>query len=562
MNRPMVLIVDDQYTRDPAEKLLFMRRASLTEADQNGVSQQGECIAQGVFCSGQRWTNEHVENDYAVVRKAVTAYGREGEGWGLVLVDVRFDSGPIGEDGIPTGLPGDDIFGEVVRERLASEFYDLPIVMLSGKRQQELANKEIPYLSKEGLDRDALASALLNYGRLSVNQSRHLLDLDEETVASSPKTIAVFREAFQCARNDASVLILGESGVGKEVLAKYIHRMSARCSAPFVAINVAAIPNELLEAELFGVERRVATGVDARPGKFEQANGGTLFLDEVADIPLAAQVKLLRALQERVVEPVGGRTTTPIDVRIISATSRHIPDLITAGQFREDLYYRINTIPIVIPPLRERPEDILPLAEAFLSRYTSKAGKKGITLSDEAGAILTRHEFQGNNVRELENLIQRIVTATGNHRVISGADMTRLINGLNGSSPATVSAPAAASPDRAAQSISLDQLIELIGNVVIEKDDPNLPEAKPKLEAAFRKLLQRVAGAALERCRDPLTGELKRQTAVRLLTGDLSLKGKSPARIINDILGRKQEDSLTDQDLERLVELWRNSRSA
>ncbi|MCX7676146.1 MAG: sigma-54 dependent transcriptional regulator, partial [Alteraurantiacibacter sp.] len=216
----------------------------------------------------------------------------------------------------------------------------------------------------------------------------------------------VYRMITRVLRNDLTVLILGESGTGKELVAEAIHQLGARKDGPFVAVNTAAIPRELIESELFGHERGAFTGATARNiGKFEQANGGTLFLDEIGDMPPEAQTRLLRALQSGRIRRVGGDQEIAIDVRIIAATNRNLEPMIAAGTFREDLYYRLNVVPIHLPPLRERTGDIEPLARHFLRR-AAKEGLPSRRLSTAAAELLARQPWRGN-VRELRNFMFR-----------------------------------------------------------------------------------------------------------------------------------------------------------
>ncbi|WP_145025147.1 sigma-54-dependent Fis family transcriptional regulator [Geobacter argillaceus] len=206
-----------------------------------------------------------------------------------------------------------------------------------------------------------------------------------------------------------SVLLLGETGVGKEVFARSLHDMSVRCDAPFVAINCAAIPHDLVESELFGVEKGAYTGaVSSRPGRFERANGGTLFLDEIGDLPLPAQAKLLRVLQEGEIERLGDHKTRKVNVRLVAATNIDLRLLVKEGKFRSDLYYRLNAFQINIPPLRERKEDVLPLAEHFMEKYSAVRGKKLRGFTDKAKRALLAYQWPGN-VRELQNMIERAV---------------------------------------------------------------------------------------------------------------------------------------------------------
>lgn len=234
---------------------------------------------------------------------------------------------------------------------------------------------------------------------------------DRLMVGDSAKMQRVIDVVARVADSQASVLIRGESGTGKEMVARLIHGNSPRKDGPFVAINCAALPETLLESELFGIERGVATGVEARPGKFELAKGGTVFLDEIGDIPLTLQAKLLRVLQEREVEKLGGRRRIPIDVRILSATHRDLEEMIERGEFRQDLYYRLKVVEIVLPPLRDRKEDIPKLVRFFLDKYGKREGLRDVRITQEALQKLMRHPFPGN-VRELENLIEGALALT------------------------------------------------------------------------------------------------------------------------------------------------------
>jgi DNA-binding NtrC family response regulator len=210
--------------------------------------------------------------------------------------------------------------------------------------------------------------------------------------------------------SSVDVLITGESGTGKEMVAKAIHYNSPRARKPFVAINCAAIPETLAESELFGIEKGVATQVERRIGKFEEANGGTLFLDEIGDLSQSAQVKILRVLQERVLERVGGRAAIPVDVRVLAATNADLERAIKAGKFRSDLYFRLKVVTIHMPPLREIREDIPLLARAFLHRYCQAMNKQPKSLTAGALRCLTRYDWPGN-ARELENEIKRLVVS-------------------------------------------------------------------------------------------------------------------------------------------------------
>ncbi|MBX9631682.1 MAG: sigma-54 dependent transcriptional regulator, partial [Burkholderiales bacterium] len=240
---------------------------------------------------------------------------------------------------------------------------------------------------------------------------RHMLPAawgeSDAVVAEDAATRDTLELAGRVAATDATVLITGESGTGKEVLARTIHRLSPRADKPFVAINCAAIPENLLESTLFGYEKGAFTGaLNATPGKFEQADGGTLLLDEISEMPLTLQAKLLRVLQEREVERVGARKPIAIDIRVLATSNRDMLAEVRAGRFREDLYYRLNVFPLHNPPLRERRADILPLARRILARGVSRGARPRHTLSAAAEAALTAYGWPGN-IRELENVMQR-----------------------------------------------------------------------------------------------------------------------------------------------------------
>jgi DNA-binding NtrC family response regulator len=234
---------------------------------------------------------------------------------------------------------------------------------------------------------------------------------------ASPTMKAVLEQARDVAASDASVLLMGESGTGKELVARAIHWNGARAGRSFVAVNCAALPDALLESELFGHEKGAFTGaVQKRRGLVAEAEGGTLFLDEIAEMPVALQAKLLRVLQDRVVRPVGGREEFTVDFRLISATNRDLPDLVRSGRFREDLYYRLAVIPIRLPSLRERPEDIALLARHFLQRAAATLGKRVDDFDEAAMAWLQQHRWPGN-IRELENVVERAVTLARGPRI-------------------------------------------------------------------------------------------------------------------------------------------------
>lgn len=269
------------------------------------------------------------------------------------------------------------------------------------------------------------ASALASSRALAAEKARRQA-LEEENrnlrggigdfIAESPAMLRALELVRRVAPLDVSVLVRGESGTGKEKVARLLHELSPRAAKPFVPINCAAVPESLLEAELFGIERGVATGVEARIGKLEKAQGGTLFLDEVGDLSLNLQAKLLRVLQERKLERVGGRREIAVDVRLVAATHRNLEEMLERGEFRQDLYYRLRVVELYLPPLRERPEDIPVLVRHLLERVGRRLGKPGARLTRDAWRLLLSYDYPGN-VRELEHLVEASLALAGGDEI-------------------------------------------------------------------------------------------------------------------------------------------------
>src|SRR6201997_5162298 len=247
-------------------------------------------------------------------------------------------------------------------------------------------------------------------------------------IRTSPKIQDVVKLIEKIANSPLNVLITGESGTGKELAARTIHTNSSRFEKPFIAINCAALPESLLESELFGIEKGVATGVERRVGKIEMARGGTLFLVEIGDMSLSAEAKLLRVLQERKLERVGGRSTIEVDVRVLAATNKDLNNEIKKGSFREDLYYRLNVIHIYMPPLREMKEDIPLLAQYFLSSFANELGRGSMHFSSYAMDCLVNYRWPGN-VRELENEVKRAATLADSD-VIDESDLSENVRSV------------------------------------------------------------------------------------------------------------------------------------
>jgi two-component system response regulator FlrC len=329
--------------------------------------------------------------------------------------------------------------GHVLLREIKSKYPYLPVLLMTAygmieRAVQAMRDGASHYLVKP-FEPDILLAEV----------ARHMLpafaDESGEMLAFDPCTLELLALGRRVAATDATVLVTGESGTGKEILARFIHRHSARAAKPFIAINCAAIPDNLLESTLFGYEKGAFTGAtQASPGKFEQAQGGTLLMDEISEMPLQLQAKLLRVLQEREVERVGGSKVIPLDIRVIATSNRDMVKEVEKGAFREDLYYRLNVFPLHMPPLRQRVQDILPLARHFLSRIAVRFGRHSLTLSGAAESRLTRYSWPGN-IRELENIVQRAVilapaeTVEVDHLLLQDETVAQIERVTSGSAP-------------------------------------------------------------------------------------------------------------------------------
>ncbi|OBS09827.1 sigma-54-dependent transcriptional regulator [Acidihalobacter prosperus] len=311
---------------------------------------------------------------------------------------ARLSDEPVGMVVSDVQMSGLD--GHALLRRIRQLRPDIPVVLMTAYGTIQRAVDAMRDGAADYLVKPFEASVLVEMvSRLMPNTAAS----EGAPVAEDPRTRELLALAGRVAAAEATVMITGPSGSGKEVFAREIHRLSARAEGPFVAINCAAIPENMLEAMLFGYEKGAYTGAhEARAGKFEQANGGTLLLDEISEMDLMLQSKLLRVLQEREVERLGGNRLIPLDVRVLATSNRNLREEVAAGRFREDLFYRLNVFPLHLPPLRERPKDILPLARRLLQRHAGGP----LTLTAAAEHRLLAHDWPGN-VRELDNVIQR-----------------------------------------------------------------------------------------------------------------------------------------------------------
>ncbi|MBS1243096.1 MAG: two component, sigma54 specific, transcriptional regulator, Fis family [Nitrospirae bacterium] len=429
--------------------------------------------------------------------QVITAHdGAEGikrladERIGLVLTDLK--------------LPKKDGF-EVIKAA-KQENPLLPVIVMTAYGTIETAVKAVKegaydFLTKPFDTGHLLVLILRALNTTRVAAENILLRSEFADKLGAPKIIGKSRPLQEitasiqkAAPTNATVLIHGESGTGKELFARAIHYLSNRKDGPFIAINSAAIPRELLESELFGYERGAFTGAEARKlGKFELADKGTVFLDEIGDMDLALQAKILRVIQEQVIERVGGDKPIKIDVRIVAATNKNIEQAVQAKQFREDLFYRLNVFPITIPPLRERRDDIPPLAQHFLNKFSAEVRKGPITIADEAMDILMKSPWKGN-IRELENVIERAVIYAEGGVVRSqdlGISEASIISALAEHVP--MDGPlqeVAAAATRIAESRRIRQVLKQTGG--------NKTRAAEVLQVSYKTLLTKIKDYQLE----------------------------------------------------------------
>jgi two-component system, NtrC family, response regulator AtoC len=375
-----------------------------------------------------------VADDELNMRRVLEAILRR-EGYDVVTAANGLEALGGMKDGVHTvitdlKMPGLDGMG--LLKRLSSEYPDVPVVMITAHGSVESAVEAVKlgafdYLEKpfeQEQIRQVVAKAISTYAlaRRDARPEEPSGHGRFRLVGQSPAIQQIYGVVEKVANTPSTVLITGESGTGKELIARALHENSSRHAGPFIKINCAAIPKTLMESELFGYEKGAFTGaVGAKPGRFELAHGGTLFLDEIGEIPIEMQVKLLRVLQESEFERVGGIKTIKVDVRLVTATNRDLLAEVGAGAFREDLFYRLNVVPIHIAPLRERREDIPLLADHFIAKFNGRLKKEIASITPEAIERLIAYQWPGN-IRELENLVERLV-AISDHEWITDEDL-------------------------------------------------------------------------------------------------------------------------------------------
>ncbi len=397
----------------------------------------------------------HVEAGSAEeARERLRALGPGEDGVGLVLLDVRLP----GDDGLKLlgeigGRPDSPFVVVMTAEdtmRTAVEAMKRGAADYLGKpfdlSRVERIVKELAQAAPEAAEPPERRAPAAETGAPEPRRYKDVA-LPDPLIGRSAPMIEVYKEIGRVARTEMTVLLMGESGTGKELVARAIHANSTRSRAPFVTVNMAAIPKDLIESELYGHERGSFTGaVERRPGKFELAAGGTLFLDEIGELPIDLQAKLLRVLQEREIDRVGGSRPLPVDVRIVAATNADLGRSVEEGRFRRDLYYRLAVVPLRLPPLREREGDVVLLARHFLQKYGEQLKGRSLALAKDAEPLLLSHPWPGN-VRELQNVVQRALLKLAGNRV-TAKDLVSLLpaasaqeRGLGGLVEAILEAP-------------------------------------------------------------------------------------------------------------------------
>ena len=538
MTLPVVLVIDDVFGRNGEEWRAFLAKSGLLPGSE-------EILAEARLISGQICDRNVYRNDYKVIKQAIEDIQGECR-LSMVLLDCNFFSGRVDHAGQPKGKAGDESFGLKVRSHLQKDFPDLPVVMLTDLDHDSIGEVR-PYVSKNYISSELMRLTLLEHAMLSKGQIKRLLDLGPEAIAEDPSTVEVFIKARRYAGKGSPILLLGDTGVGKEIVASYIVNCSDRKDKPFVKVNIASLSKNIIESELFGYKQGAFTDATSdRPGYFETANGGTLFLDEIGDMPVETQAKVLRVLQERKVTRVGDTEERPADFRLICATWRDLDYQVQLGEFRQDLLYRIKVLPIRIPSLAERRQDIKALVKAFLSAQTTDGWTPRI--SDTAMALLESHTYDGN-IRELKNIVQRLVAEATPGEIVGVDQVSQILDGQR-----------VELPTRPGEYQTIGELISHLKQVQVFAGDESVKGCKPLLEQALNDLLRKALAASLECCRNGLTKEFNIQQSMRYLTGNQNLGGVEPGRVLNEILGHPKSAKITKeeraQELEALVEWW------
>lgn len=581
-----ILIIDDQYGSSEGFRTGFLKLVG-------AVSEHGKTIKgypyKFTFHSGQDGNKKN--SPKAVEEQILERWpAQDGSRWALVLLDVRFDQKP--------STKNDENFGFDVLQHLRSIFgSDLPVVMLTSEDESKRRKANIAaadgFLPKGTLSKDAVEKCIISHGLIPDTRSgKHRL------IGHSLSLLKTLREARRYAINQqGSRIIFGETGSGKTELARYIHEFSLRTGEFRSWTAVPHFDSTIYQEKLFGVWVGAHSRADtSKAGEIELTHKGTFLLDEVGDLPLDAQNHLLEFRRRteggfRIVARVGvyprlkkdrdeakdsikGELRADhkilVDVLFLTATNKPLYDAAYRKdiRFREDLFADLGS-PINFPSLNERREDVREIFLSFVSNLR-KEPKKEITVSTDVLELLEKRDWKNSNIVGLKSIAEAAVSNLGgdfdeillHHLPAEIRSEASSATGTKPISEITTQAPSAEVKDSNSireRQVTLQNLADILNTLPIDKDDPALLGAKTRLEGAFQELMKRLAGASLERCMDPLKKEFNRQSAMRLLTGDESLKGKGPGRVLNEILGRKQENEIKDEELEELVAQWKAS---
>jgi len=528
-----ILVIDDELARLAHKREEFLCKWALfPEA-------QFRQAVEFTFISSQRKSSDRIDNDASL---AVEHVALNPAGWALVLLDMQFDHGAL-QHGEP--ISADPQFGLEIQRALEAQFPNLPIVQFTAQDQSALHRHDGVYLSKMDGSLDDLRLLLVTHGRVSMADKRLLLQIPDDTIVASDSTVASYLEVYRSARGNAPLLIRGEMGTGKEHLARYFHRVSARKDGPYVALQVSALPSTLYEAELFGHEKGAFTGADkSAPGAFGRAEDGTIFLDEVGALPAELQAKLLRVIGERMFRKVGGQVDQAARCGIVAATQ---DDLRSLG-FRRDLQARFNEV--TLAPLRQRREELAALALYLLERAQGALDKRGMVFSQQAleaihGAALPE------NVRSLDKAIQRAVRQLSSNSVVgtlhlrldseeaeqrdkrSAQAISHAVETSGQSPPVVAPAPPSAA--------NLRSVLTSLDKAALPRNVDQLRGLLEELQAAVAIVHKEIALAALQTCRHPVSGKLKIQPAMQLILNDPAVSAMKAKRKLNELLGCNQD---------------------
>jgi CheY-like chemotaxis protein len=552
-----ILVIDDELGRLSHKRLEFLNRWQLNSGSQ--FSRVVECS----FITSQQHRADEIKNDASL---AVAYVAQNPESWALVLLDMQFDDGPLLQ-GEPVGA--DPQFGLQIQEMLEQNFPALPVVQFTAQAQKDLQRQDGVYLSKLDGTVDDLKLLLAERGRISFDEKKLLLGIPEDTIVASDTMVKLYANVYRRARADTPLLLRGETGTGKEHLARYFHEISSHASGPLIAVQISTLPSNLYESQLFGHEKGAFTGADkSHVGLFSQADTGTIFLDEIGALPTELQAKLLRVIGQRTFRRLGGATDLNVRCGIVAATQ----DDLESNGFRKDLLSRFSTV--VIPPLRERPQELLNLAEHFLIESQRRDKKRGMVLSNSAREALAHCVFP-DNARGVRRAVETAVLQLSSNSVIQPKHL-KLGDGEDGDSsmfpPPAANGGAVAivgvlnSPNTYSPSPDARKVLRL-GDLLPDLRVASVPTGADALrgvltdfDAVVAEIKQELAFAALLCCRHPVSGKLKVQPAMQLITNNPALSPMNAKRKLNELLGRNQAGAIDIAELEIQLKTWEANR--